>query len=93
MKPIGKLTVQASYSTTVSSDIALPDGKTINDISCCHIKWGVLYVSFKDGTSEEFDMGDETDTDFKRPSCVAVYERTDEATIYEEDYASPLGLE
>ena len=64
---------------TLTRDIELPEGKTVDDIKNISMKWGVGSIEFKDGTIEEGCFEENHDNDheyFKRPEKLT-YEDTD----------------
>lgn len=93
--------INASYSITSSSTVCLPDGKTIDDIESCYIKWGTFHCTFNSEADQEkedwsCDLGDAEleSIDWKRPSCVSVHAFDEDSELnYEVDYAERLGLE
>ncbi len=88
-----KFVVVASYYCTTADTIELPDGKTIEDIKECWIKWGTLHCVFNDDTEFEKDMGCEQEVDWKRPSEVSVYPADEDGNAdYSVDIAEELGV-
>jgi len=55
--------IECTYETAIEFDLDEPsiDYDTIKDY---HIKYGTLYVEFKDGTSESYE-GNQIETDYK----------------------------
>ncbi len=55
---------------TLTRDVELPEGKTVDDIKDIHMKWGEGDIEFKDGTTLEGYFVEDHDNDheyFKRP--------------------------
>ena len=54
----------AEYTTTLEWDLEHLD-ISVEDIADYHIKYGCLYITFKDGTTVECDRSDYGNTDYK----------------------------
>ena len=74
--------IQTEYTFMGYSQIEIPEGKEIEDIS---IKWNSATIKFTDGTSIEIDdlnMSFE-DGDTKRPDYIKVLDEDDNNELYE----------
>ncbi len=63
-------------SITAETLIELPDGRTWSDVKNFFVKWGVLYITWQDDTTWEYDMDSDYDIetiDQKNPSSVGVF--------------------
>ena len=66
----------AEYTTTLEWDLE-DKGIFIEDIYNYNIKWGCLHITFKDGTTAEYDNSEYGDTDYKW---------ADKETFYNDQY-------
>lgn len=70
---VNQVTIIASYIAVTSARVTLPDQRVWDDVAKWTVRWNVLHIIFKDGTSFEHDMGEPMGADTKRPDEVAVY--------------------
>ena len=87
---MNQLEINHSYTFTQSDTIELPKGYSADDIQDYYIKWGTIYITFKDGVKLEIesdpDMSGEC-VDWKRPSCVAIHKTNSDGEVdYDTDY-------
>ena len=75
MTTIKKIHVVCSHSIFIDGDVEFPEGKTLDDIDTCFVKYGSFRCTFKDGTEFEQDLGDASfeSVDWKYPSTTKVY--------------------
>lgn len=72
-----KITIDTAYRAGNSTEVEMPKEKTWKDVALWHVKWGILYVTFKDGQTFEKELNDGVEYyDMKRPT---------DATVYDED--------
>ncbi len=66
--------IECLYETAIEFDLEELDidYDTIKDY---HIKYGTLYVEFKDGTSESYE-GNQGETDYKWARCEGVFDES-----------------
>ena len=80
--------VEASYVTTVSGTVALPDGRDWEtDVKGYYVKWNEIHIEFKDGSeySAVIDRNiDEAEIDTKRPSSTVIYSTDEDEDRLEE---------
>jgi hypothetical protein len=81
-----KVNVYAYYSNCSITEVELPEGKTWDDVLHYGIKWGTLYITWKDSeTPEEFQLSEDyLEGDYKRPDNIVVYDE-DQIEILDED--------
>ena len=73
-----RVRVNTEYRAGGSTEVELPEGKTWEDVKHHYVKWGVLYITFKDGHKIEQSLDDDVEIyDMKRPAEVTVYDEED----------------
>lgn len=81
-----KMRVHTTYEIGFSCDVGLPEGYTRDDIDEFSVKYGVLHVTFNDGTSfiEELEEHfDEITDQMKNPIYCDVFELDSNGEIVE----------
>ena len=69
------VTIHNEYRAGNSTNVELPEGRQWSDVENWYVKWGVLYVTFKDGEEFEHNMDDDIDIyTTKRPCSSIVYD-------------------
>ena len=71
---MASITVHTTYYCGASTEVKLPEGRLWDDAESWGIKWGTLYVDWKDGTSWEVELNEELleGLDSKRPADVSI---------------------
>ena len=70
--------IEATYPTTTSAEITLPEGKTWDDVKSWYIKWDTIHILFND-TDNYFEISLDSDDlsvhgeGFKRPLEASVW--------------------
>ena len=73
-----KVRVETNYTAGGSTEVDLPEGRTWDDVKDFYVKWGVLYITFKDGQEFKEELNDGVEVyDMKRPAEVTVYDEED----------------
>ena len=69
-----KLAVITDYTLSSTTTFDMPDGKVWSDVEFWHVKWGTLFLTFKDGTAKEVETNEATldSCDWKRPSLTEI---------------------
>lgn len=73
-----KVNVYAYYTHSSITEVELPEGKTWDDVLCYWVKWGTLFITWKDSeTTDEFQLSEVYACgDYKRPDDVVIYDAT-----------------
>ena len=81
-----KVNVYAYYSSCSITEIELPEGKTWDDVLDYGIKWGTLFITWKDSKiTEQFQLSEDYHHgDHKRPDNIVVYDES-QIEILDED--------
>ena len=69
-----KITIDASYSVSSSTDVDIPVDSW-DQVKDCYVKWGVFHYTLDNVEWKEVSLGDLSldNVDFKRPSCLSIY--------------------
>ena len=69
-----KITIDASYSVSSSTDVDIPV-ENWNQIKNCYVKWDVFHYTLDNVEWKEVPLGDLSlgDIDYERPSNLSVY--------------------
>jgi hypothetical protein len=81
-------------STTIAGSgvVKMPEGRTWNDVESFYVKWGALYLTFKDGKYDEVSIlhidYDLDSIDHKYPANVTIHPTTEDGEMI--DYNDEL---
>lgn len=67
--------VRSTYSFSDDTTVELPEGRSWEeDVTGFHVKWGVLHVTFRDGTQFSKDLNTDLQPELsKSPDSVEVF--------------------